>query len=235
LAECLAAAGDRTGRATHLHDEADAAYAAVGARHLIRSVRPAVEPASEATPNELRREGDVWRITYRGTPTMAKHSKGLADLAVLLERPGREVHVTELEGLPAEIVRGRGDDALDRRAIAAYKDRLTELAEALDDADAAHDLARAEMLRAEYDMLVDQLSGAVGLGGRRRPAGPDPVERLRKAVSARLRDAIRRLEANDAALGRHLANAIRTGMYCSYQPEEPTTWGCQARPSRESH
>jgi tetratricopeptide (TPR) repeat protein len=235
LADCLAAAGDPTGRATSLHDEADAAYAAVGARHLVRAVRPPVEPASQAMPNELRREGDVWRISYRGTSTMAKHSKGLADLAILLDRPGREVHVTELEGLPAEIVGGRGDDALDRRAIAAYKDRLTELAEALDEADAAHDMGRAEMLRAEYDMLVDQLSSAVGLGGRRRPAGPDPVERLRKAVSARLRDAIRRIEPSDAALGRHLINAIRTGMYCSYQPEEPTTWRCQARPSLETH
>jgi hypothetical protein len=26
------------------------------------------------------------------------------------------------------------------------------------------------------------------------------------------------------ALGRHLANAVHTGTFCSYTPERPTTW-----------
>ncbi len=229
LADCMTARGDSAAEAEALHADADAAYAAVGARHLIRCSRevpPA--PTPPLAGNELRRVGDVWHVAYGGTATIVKHSKGLADLAVLLARPGQEVHVTGLEGIPAAMLAGAGGDALDRRAIAAYKDRLAELAEELDDADAAHDIGRAELARAEYDVLVDQLTGAVGISGRARAAGPEPVERLRKAVSARLRDAIRRIEAVHPPLGRHLANAVRTGTYCSYQPEVSTIWRCQA-------
>lgn len=226
LADCMTARGDRAGAPEAIHAEADAAYAAAGARHLVRSA-PEVHASTTAFDNELRRQGDIWRITYGGKPTILKHSKGLADLAVLLARPGQEVHVTELEGIPAGMFRGSGGDALDRRAIAAYKERLAELAEELDDADAAHDIGRAERARSEYDHLVDQLSSAVGIGGRSRAAGPEPAERLRKAVSARLRDAIRRIEAAHTPLGRHLANAVRTGTYCSYRPEVPTVWKCQ--------
>jgi hypothetical protein len=72
-------------------------------------------------------------------------------------------------------------------------------------------------------------SAYAGVGDRRRVAGPDPVERLRKAVSARVRDAIRRIESVHPSLGRHLSNAIRTGTYCSYEPEGPTVWRCQTR------
>ena len=202
-----------------LHMEADAAYRAVGADHLVRSAAP----AAPITVNELRREGDVWRICFAGTTTAVKHSKGMTDLATLLHRPGREIHVTELEGAPV-IHDGGADEALDRTAVAAYRQRLTELATELDDADAAHDVGRAERTRIEYDALIDQLTTGLGLGGRRRMAGPDPVERLRKAVTARIRDAIRRIDTVHPPLGRHLTNAVRTGVYCSYQPETPTPW-----------
>jgi tetratricopeptide (TPR) repeat protein len=220
LAEAVAARdGASSGRAESLHAEADAVYQAVGAHHLVR----AVAPPAPAPLNELRRDGDVWRISFAGTSTIVKHSKGLADLATLLDRPSREVHVTELDGAAAGYERAAGE-ALDRTAIAAYRERLGELAVELDDAEAAHDLARAERARMEYDALVDQLAAGVGLGGRRRSAGPDPIERLRKAVTARIRDAIHRIDAVHPPLGRHLTNAVRTGTYCSYQPETPTVW-----------
>jgi hypothetical protein len=68
-----------------------------------------------------------------------------------------------------------------------------------------------------------ELSGALGLGGEARRAGDD-VDRIRKAVRARLRDAIGRIEAVHPVLGRHLSVAVRTGAFCSYQPEAPVSW-----------
>lgn len=72
-------------------------------------------------------------------------------------------------------------------------------------------------------MFADQLAAAIGLGGRPRIAG-DPADRARKAVTMRIRAAVRAIEAQDAALARHLRNAVRTGRLCSYEPEAPVTW-----------
>ena len=225
LANCMDARGDPVGESRPVHDDADGAYAAVGQTHLLRRGQNDVDiKPRPSTASRLQRDGDVWHVTYAGTTTVVKHGKGIADLATLLARPGREVHVTELAQIPRDMFGGRGAEALDRRAITAYRERLHELAGEIDDADVAHDLARAERARVEYDTLVEHLASSAGLGGRARAAGPEPIERLRKAVTARIRDAIRRLDGVHPALGRHLDNAVHTGTYCSYRPETTTTW-----------
>jgi hypothetical protein len=43
-------------------------------------------------------------------------------------------------------------------------------------------------------------------------------------VTSRLRDALAAVEAAHPDLGRHLRHAVRTGLYCCYDPETPTTW-----------
>jgi tetratricopeptide (TPR) repeat protein len=235
LAECLDArdAGGDRDEATTLHARADTVYRAAGALHLVRGDRATTtaesprSPAGHPAANELRREGDVWHVRFGGTATIVKHSKGMADLAVLLAAPGHEFHVSELDGVPRAALAGAGGEAIDRTAIDAYRRRLEELAEDLDDAEAAHDVGRAERARTEYDALVDELSRSLGLGGRARAAGAEPVERLRKAVSARIRDAIRRLDGFHPELSRHLAHSVRTGVFCSYRPETPVAWRCQ--------
>ncbi len=187
-----------------------------------------IAPPSTAA-GALVRDGDVWHVTFAGDTTIVKHTKGVADLAVLVAAAGREVHVSELVGVDQSALRvgGRGGEALDRRAIAAYRDRLAELAEEIDDADAAHDVGRAERARVEHDALVEQLAAGLGLGGRARAAGPDPVERARKAVTARIRDAIQRIDSVHPTLGRHFEVSIRTGTYCSYRPEHAVVWRCE--------
>ncbi len=236
LGDCLEkrdAPGDAV-EAETCHAQADAIYTGLDLSHFARS-DPSTAPSAAPSPppvglqHVLRRDGDVWHVTFAGSTTIVKHTKGMSDLAVLLAAPGREVHVSELEGVQPEALGGSGGDALDRRAIRAYRDRLAELAEEIDDADADHDLGRAERSRLEYDALVEQLSGSMGIGGRSRPAGAEPIERLRKAVSARIRDAIRRLDTVQPPLGRHLTVAVRTGTYCSYRPEQTVVWRCQTR------
>ena len=44
------------------------------------------------------------------------------------------------------------------------------------------------------------------------------VERARKAVCNRIRAAVAKIQVRDPSLGEHLAAAIRTGRFCSYQP-----------------
>jgi len=56
------------------------------------------------------------------------------------------------------------------------------------------------------------------------PATPSDAERARKAVTARLRDAIARVRNVHPELGAHLAGAISTGLTCVYKPERPIRW-----------
>jgi len=232
----LADALEATAEAAELSATADATFAALGLDHFVRHAneqREATPTRLDADTAELRRDGDVWHLSFAGITTIVKHVKGMADLALLLPRPGVEVHVTELESLPegiAAAARSSGrDETLDRQAVAAYRSRLEDLDADLAEADHDNDLARAERIRTERDFLLEELSSSLGLGGRARAIGPDPVERLRKAVTSRLRDAIRRIDATHPALARHLTNSVRTGTYCSYRPEEPVVWRCEPR------
>ena len=66
------------------------------------------------------------------------------------------------------------------------------------------------------------------LGGRRRLVllVGEPGDRARKPVTSRIRETIARITTEHPALGLHLENAIRTGVFCSYVPERSPDWNC---------
>ena len=84
---------------------------------------------------------------------------------------------------------------------------------------------RAAQAEVERDVLVRELSRAVGLGGRNRRAG-SASERARSAVTRAMRHALARIRTHHAPLGDHLDRTIRTGTYCVYLPDPrfPITW-----------
>ena len=177
------------------------------------------DPGAEA---ELCRDGELWRVRHRGTTVHLPDLKGLADLAALLARPGRDVHVLELAGA-AEHDR-RGDPLLDATARSAYRRRLDDLDDDLASARRDHDIGRVERADTERTALLDQLRHAAGPTGRDRPLGVGTTERARKAVGARLREAIRRIGSVLPELGAHLDRSVQTGTQCRYDPREPMTW-----------
>ena len=198
-------------------------------------------PASEPLPDggspvgaTLRREGDYWTLVYARTTRRLKDMKGLHYLVHLLEHPGQELHVLDLLGrtnaaLDEPEVRGAlraaGLPLLDGTAKASYRRRLAELREDLAEAERHHDAGRAEQAREEIEALTEQLAAAVGLGGRGRSTG-SAAERARTTVTHRLRAVIRRIAQHHPGLGDHLATRVRTGTFCSYQPdpERPIVW-----------
>ena len=169
----------------------------------------------------FRKDGELWTAAFEGLLVRLVEVKGFADLARLLARPGVEVHCLELADRPAES--SPADVVLDERARREIRARAAELQHEIDAADAAHDLGRAERAREELDRLVDTLTGAMGLRGRARGLG-SPAERARSAVTWRIRSAIKKVAASHPRLGRHLDNAVRTGHFCVYQPEQPVDW-----------
>jgi len=207
--------------------------------------RAAAEAPSEpsgAPSATFRLEGEIWTVT--GTETVRlKDRKGLQYLATLLERPDVEIHSIDLVGGPVDAAaRGRsgggggedvsvdvgGGDAgemLDAPAKAAYRERVTELREELDEAERFHDVERAAGLREELEFIGQELARAVGLGGRDRKAG-SASERARVNVTRAIRGAVRAIAEHDARLGHHLETSVRTGVFCAYQPGPagPDTW-----------
>jgi hypothetical protein len=153
-----------------------------------------------------------------------RDAKGMADLAVLLARPGVEVHVAELVGsggvLPAPTAH---ELVLDEQAIASYRLRLGDLAVEEDDAESVGDGDRAARARAEREAIEDQLAADLGLGGAPRTT-PDWVERARKAVRRRIDASLKRVEVEHPVAGRHLRRSVQTGVFCAYDPAEPVSW-----------
>ena len=117
-------------------------------------------------------------------PWPVRYSAGLqghARPAALLGRPGQEVHVLDLvEGSGGPSRAEAGTDTgpmIDAAARSAYRRRLVDLEEEIDDASRDHDQGRLEKLGAEKDFLAAELSAALGLGGRcgspaTAPSGP---------------------------------------------------------------
>ncbi|MET0772948.1 MAG: hypothetical protein ABWZ82_07680, partial [Candidatus Limnocylindrales bacterium] len=196
-------------------------------------------PAGSMPQASLRREGEVWAVTFEGRTSRLADSRGLRYLAELLRTPGRSLPALDLVLLD----RGAGDapaadrdpqmagghreadPILDAEARAAYRARLVELQEDADEADGAGDPERASLARDEIQFLARELATAVGLGGRPRDHITD-AERARQSATKAIKAAVTRISARDRPLGVHLTHAVRTGALCTYAPDPraPLRW-----------
>ncbi|MEV0459292.1 ATP-binding protein [Catellatospora methionotrophica] len=177
---------------------------------------------------EFRREDATWRLRYAGRTVHLPDAKGLRDLHELLSHPGMDIPAVELAdpsgGATAVAARRMGaDPVLDETAKAHYRQRLTQLDDALDAAARRDDAARRAALESERDALLAELRAAAGLGGRDRRLGDDG-ERARKAVAARIRDTLRRLDELHPELAAHLRGSVSTGNACGYHPRTALPW-----------
>jgi hypothetical protein len=190
------------------------------------------------------KEGEYWAIGYGRKSFRLKDTKGLGYLAHLLRHPGVEFHVLDLAGGIASqrekgsqsthgLPRGADDleragihigslgdagEMLDEQAKIAYRRRLSELREELEEAKEAGNIERGEQAEQEIDALTAELSRAVGLGGRNRRAA-SASERARQSITKTIKSGLERIAQSDAALGDILSRCVRTGNFCSYQPD----------------
>lgn len=233
LGALVAADGDESGVALRaaalrvIEDAGGVPFSVTMARHLAASPQNQEPGQANTTPAAaMRREGAVWQLEFSGRAVRLPDAKGLHDLRYLLSRPGQGVPAVQLQRAGSELeatAASHGADALDDQARDAYRRRVAELDAAVAAAESDHDLGRAERLRDERAFLLAELSAAVGLGGRPRRLGDD-VDRARKAVTMRVRNAIERIAREHPELGRHLQRSVRTGATCTYDPERPVDW-----------
>jgi len=180
----------------------------------------------------LRHDVDFWIVGYGPESFQLKDTKGLTLLQTLLRHPGREFHVLDLAGGGESVSEGSGREAagdagelLDPAARAAYKRRLEDLQDALEEARRFNDLERAARAEHEIGFLTDELARAVGLGGRSRMAA-SAAERARVNVSRTIGGVVKKIVGRNPTLGQHLIAAVRTGYFCSYSPDPrvPIAW-----------
>jgi tetratricopeptide (TPR) repeat protein len=203
---------------------------------------PPSTPEQDSQPATLfQQEGDYWTLSYQGVTCRLKDGKGLHYIADLLQAPGRTFHALELVTLRCAGRHGAADTkavpdlavtvpgdlgaVLDAHAKTAYKRRVCELEDELEETHQFHDLARATAIQAELDALTHELTLAFGLGGRDRKVG-STAERARSAVTKAIKAAVQKIQAHHPALGHHLATHLKTGTFCQYlpAPTQPVHW-----------
>jgi hypothetical protein len=192
-------------------------------------------PAAEPLVATLRCEGEFWTFAHGARAVRTRDSKGVRYIAALLEAPGVEIHAAALAGgasgnsRPALQVDGiAADDAgpvLDVQAKEAYRNRLEELSEDIEEAESFNDPERAARAREEIDFIQQELAGAIGLGGRDRKAASS-TERARVSVTKAIRATIKRIAEHDPILARELETTVRTGTFCMHEPDprHPLEW-----------
>jgi len=197
---------------------------------------PAPVPTSGAAT--FRLEGEYWTIEYADDAFRIRDSRGMRHLSRLLRAPGRELHSLELAADGAEaptsaaasdldLADGFGDAGalLDAEAKAAYRSRLADIREEMGEAERWNDPGRVALLEEEERALTRELAAAVGLGGRDRVAS-SAAERARVSVTRAIRAAMTRIREQSPTLADHLDTTIRTGTFCSYNPDPraPIVW-----------
>ena len=201
--------------------------------------------AGAAGAASLRRIGDVWTIASQGHSIHLNDGRGVRLLALLLERPGIEVHsldlVAAVDGVtvrqaPIEHsggqetagsfgVQGGAGPALDAKAKDEYRLRMATLETARAAAESRRDETAAAAARQELDFVRNALSTAVGMGGRDRETGSH-AERARINVTRAIRSTLKRVAGYDAHIGAELDAGVKTGTFCVYQPDplRPLVW-----------
>jgi tetratricopeptide (TPR) repeat protein len=259
-AEVLAAAGEAGAgaRAEQLVAQAAVECAEMGLSSLLDQIErlrerlpggaasAVVEPAraasgapagARAVVPTLRRTGDVWTLDDGHDRLHLTDGRGVRLLALLLERPGEEIHSLDLVAIVDGTTRAGGKlwsggqettgrfgvqggagPRLDAKAKGAYRARIETLRMEIAEVEALGDEARANRARAELEFVSRELELAVGIGGRDRESGSH-AERARVNVTRSIRATLKRIAGYDARLGRELEGSVRTGTFCVYEPD----------------
>jgi hypothetical protein len=219
LAEVLAL--DATGRLV----STDAAKVQLDVfRRLALSYRQ--PPCTVDEPYVFRRQGAMWILAYEGKSVVVPHLRGLQHVAQAIAKPYQLLPIAALvaEAAANDAPRAAGSSGvkLDQDAIDAYRERVRELNEEIEEAERYRDTVRHERLCEQRAMLESEVASAVGLGRRLRE--DSDTERLRVQVKNAVTRAVARVKKVHAELACHLTQSLHTGLFVSYEPPAPIPW-----------
>jgi len=180
-------------------------------------------------PYEFRKTGDFWTVRFDGEFTTIKDAVGPSYIAQLLARPHHKVFAPDLlEAVTGQTVASKVGSAgaqADKQTLEEVKQEYLDAQAELEEAERNNDLAAQERLQGELDGLTDYLKSVKGFAGRTREASDD-ADKIRRAMTQAIGRVIKSLAPEDKlpAAAQHLDNAIKTGLFMSYEPEEDLHW-----------
>jgi hypothetical protein len=192
------------------------------------------------TGNRFVKDGDRWFFSYHGLDKTIGDWKGVGDVAILLSKPFHGVEAvnllkrfdvpldpTPLDKMTQEQLAGEGLSKRDlgtKTKIAfkseeekeEYRKCLTDLASEIAEAERTGESYLLKELKSQENEILNDL------GQRAKPA--ESEEHARKAVTRRIKTAIKKIKEQHPALGEHLSRYISTGKICTYRPDPETLW-----------
>jgi hypothetical protein len=212
---------------------------------LLRHLSPDVE---QAPRNRIAIGGDHWSITYLGRTGIFSNTVGMRYIAYLVQHQGKETLVSDLyyattppepetadpvhsqlsEAQLGEMGLSVGDlgdagDVLTPDGKKRLEAEMQKIQDRIDDAVELGDQERQAELEAQQEKILRHIAAQSGLGGRTRKAS-STIEKIRTAVTKRIKADIKKISKTNPELGRHLDQAIRTGTHCQYSPHPHVDW-----------
>ncbi len=231
-----------------LFDMVCAHVEATGTLPSVRGTLSLATGADAEARNLFRREGKFYTIRYGGRVVRVPTTVGWRYIAHLVHHERREFHALQLvalikgrqtkaadaqlseltEEMLAEFnlsVSGLGDagELLDEQAIKEYRQAWRDYQEDLREAEQANDLERVAQLQEALAHVEQEVTKAVGLGGRKRKAA-DAKEKARKAISVAISRDLRDIKHEHPALYEHLDAGLRRGDFFVYEPATSPRW-----------
>jgi len=199
---------------------------------------------SSKSENIFRLKGDIWEISFEGITNHYKNLLGLQDLQILLNNPTKSIHVSvlyrnkslnnlqnaeHLNKLSFEEINEKGlsittsekgIDAIDDKARADYYKRINRLKEEMEDAEEFGNIEKIEELREEKVGIKKQLDISLRKNKWTIRKEKDPKDRMRKAISARIKDVLKKFKNNNNPLFLFLDDTLEFGSYIKYNPQK---------------
>lgn len=213
-----------------------------------------VSKKKEVTEKEniFRHDGDFWTISYEGEAKPVKDTKGIHYIAYLLQNKTSLVGATELvrafEGPFTDVgtkefakmseeqlneYHLRKTSYLNDTKMSSvskdkdeYKRMLYDINNEIVKAEKEGDSLLLKELQGQKEDLLNEVKANFGKKGRFRKSNQSE-EKARKAVTACIRNAIKRIQKEHPSLGDHLSQSIKTGTDCVYNPGQHTPWTVQ--------
>lgn len=187
---------------------------------------PAAKAESKQADYEFRKDGQVWRVTFRGVTGSFADSVGMKYISALLTHPNPDQAIESLDLCPSPRVQTNGgrDEIVDMEGMRLIQERLVELKEDREQAIEDDNLQQISEIDDEVKKIQEEIRLHIAKGGASRGlrAVRTPAQAAREGIWSAIQRVLTKFrdpEASLSPLADHLdATLKREGTAFAYRP-----------------